>query len=61
MALANAIRPYRWWFKSQSESHNISLKHNYVFTFYTNTQDDNIEVPEYYRMVFYNRFFDPMA
>ena len=40
---------------------NIDLKHNYVLTFYTNTQDDNIEIPEYYRMVFYNRFFDPMA
>ena len=40
---------------------NIDLKHNYVLTFYTDTQDDNIEVPEYYRMVFYNRFFDPMA
>ena len=40
---------------------NITLKHNYVLTFYTNTQGDNIEVPERYRMVFYNRFFDPMA
>ncbi|NEO58322.1 MAG: hypothetical protein F6K54_37910 [Okeania sp. SIO3B5] len=39
----------------------IPLKHNYVLTFYTNSQDDNIEVPECYRMVFYNRFFDPMA
>ena len=39
----------------------ITLKHNYVLTFYTDTQDDNIEVPERYRMVFYNRFFDPMA
>ena len=40
---------------------NITLKHNYVLTFYTNSQGDNIEVPERYRMVFYNRFFDPMA
>ena len=39
----------------------ITLKHNYVLTFYTNSQGDNIEVPERYRMVFYNRFFDPMA
>ena len=44
-----------------SSSRNIDLKHNYVLTFYTNAQDDNIEVPECYRMVFYNRFFDPMA
>ena len=44
-----------------SSRRNIHLKHNYVLTFYTNTQDDNIEVPECYRMVFYNRFFDPMA
>ena len=39
----------------------IPLKHNYVLTFYTNSQDDNIEVPERYCMIFYNRFFDPMA
>jgi hypothetical protein len=44
-----------------SDRRNIDLKHNSVLTFYTNTQDDNIEIPEYYRMVFYNRFFDPMA
>ena len=42
---------------------NIDLKHNHVLTFYTDAQnqDDEFEAPEYYRMVFYNRFFDPMG
>ena len=44
-----------------SSRRSIPLKHNYVLTFYTNAQNDNIEVPECYRLVFYNRFFDPMA
>lgn len=39
---------------------NVSLKHNYVLTFYTVGEDD-IETPNSYRLVFYNRFFDPMA
>jgi hypothetical protein len=39
---------------------NIPLKHNYVLTFYTIDEDD-IETPQNYRLVFYNRFFDPMA
>ncbi|MGC9503156.1 hypothetical protein [Baaleninema sp.] len=39
---------------------NVSLKHNYVITFYTVDEND-IETPQYYRLVFYNRFLDPMA
>ena len=39
---------------------DVTLKHNYVLTFYTIDEDD-IETPENYRLVFYNRFFDPMA
>ncbi|MEB3827022.1 hypothetical protein [Phormidium sp. CCY1219] len=39
---------------------NVSLKHNYVITFYTVDKED-IEAPKCYRLVFYNRFLDPMA
>ncbi|ULB47092.1 hypothetical protein H4N54_07080 [Limnospira fusiformis KN01] len=38
----------------------VSLKHNYVITFYTEPSE-SFKVPKFYRFVFYNRFFDPMA
>jgi hypothetical protein len=38
----------------------ITLKHNYVLTFYTINGDD-INEEKYYRFVYYNRFLDPQA
>ncbi|MEY3333545.1 MAG: hypothetical protein RLZZ176_1845, partial [Cyanobacteriota bacterium] len=38
----------------------ITLKHNYVLSFYTINGDD-INEEKYYRFVYYNRFLDPQA
>ncbi|MFO7030393.1 hypothetical protein B9T07_10205 [Limnospira fusiformis CCALA 023] len=43
-----------------SSRRKVSLKHNYVITFYTE-KSESFKVPKFYRFVFYNRFFDPMA
>lgn len=43
-----------------SSKRKVSLKHNYVITFYTG-KSESFKVPKFYRFVFYNRFFDPMA
>jgi hypothetical protein len=39
---------------------NVTLKHNYVLSFYT-IDENELETPKYYRLVFYNRFLDPLA
>lgn len=39
---------------------SISLKHNYLITFFS-INEDGINEDKYYRFVYYNRFLDPQA
>lgn len=39
----------------------ISLKHNYLLTFFATDEENNINEEKFYRFVYYNRFLDPQA
>jgi len=43
-----------------AQKRSISLKHNYLLTFYS-VNEEGINEDKFYRFVYYNRFLDPQA